>query len=406
MAGIFISYRREDSGASAGRLYDRLREHFGDDKIFMDLDSIEPGLDFIEVIERTIASCDVLIALIGRQWLMSTDAAGQRRLDDPEDFVRREIVMALRRNIRVIPILIQGTSMPRAATLSDDLQPLTRRNAVELSDMHFRRDVDQLIVVLDRVLGVPPPPSAPSETEVPHVPPPVRSSYLRSWKFWGFVGLLFAGMAVIVVVSVAPLVKMPTSSSPLPSARKPPPPPSDTSSSPRLTPPMFESLVKSEAQPTIKVQELGNPSNESPTLSDEAPRRLMGKELGSLNDSRAAQSIPITEGKNTWYRFDSLRDQYPDFFKFTASSPKTRVILDGGKNFFLRLKVYNNVMQEVSYLAHEIEGNLSFESTPGSTYYIEVRPLMTALGTAAEEVKAPEEHRRELIIHTLEVRKE
>ena len=158
MARIFISYRREDSGASAGRLHDRLREHFGRDNIFMDIDTIEPGLDFTEAIERTVASCDVLIAIIGRQWLTSTDAAGQRRLDDPEDFVRREIATALRRNIRVIPALVQDTSMPRAANLPDDLQPLTRRNAVELSDTHFHRDVDQLIVVLDRVLGVPPRP--------------------------------------------------------------------------------------------------------------------------------------------------------------------------------------------------------------------------------------------------------
>jgi TIR domain len=200
MARIFISYRREDSGASAGRLHDRLREQFGHDNFFMDIDTIEPGLDFTAVIERTVASCDVLIALIGRQWLTSTDAAGQRRLDDPEDFVRREIATALRRNIRVIPVLIQDTSMPRAATLPDDLQPLTRRNAVDLSDMHFHRDADQLIVVLDRVLGVTPSPSSPAEAGSPHVLPPVQSSYLRSWSFWGLVGLIFAGMPFIVAL--------------------------------------------------------------------------------------------------------------------------------------------------------------------------------------------------------------
>ena len=145
MARIFISYRREDSGASAGRLYDRLEAHFGHDNVFMDIDVIEPGLDFIEVIERTVASCDVLIALIGRQWLVLTEADGQRRLDHPEDFVRREIATALQRNIRVIPALIQDTPMPRATRLPDDLQPLAQRNAVELSDTHFHRDVDQLM---------------------------------------------------------------------------------------------------------------------------------------------------------------------------------------------------------------------------------------------------------------------
>ena len=135
MARIFISYRREDSAASAGRLHDRLREHFGRNNVFMDVDTIEPGLDFGEVIERTVASCDVLIALIGRRWLTNTDVAGQRRLDDPEDLVRWKVATALRRNIRVIPVLIQDTSMPRAAIFCRTIyQPLTRPNALELSD--------------------------------------------------------------------------------------------------------------------------------------------------------------------------------------------------------------------------------------------------------------------------------
>jgi TIR domain len=234
MARIFISYRHEDSGASAGRLDDRLRERFGRDNVFMDIDTIEPGLDFTEVIERTVASCDVLIALIGRQWLTSTDAAGQRRLDDPEDFVRREIAMALRRNIRVIPALVEDTSMPRAANLPDDLQPLTRREAVELSDTHFHRDVDELIVVLDRVLGVGPSPASPAGTGPPHVLPPVRSSYLRSWRFWGLACLIFAGMAFIVVLYVVPQLMLP---SPKLSERPAPqPPPGGRSVSPTPEP--------------------------------------------------------------------------------------------------------------------------------------------------------------------------
>jgi hypothetical protein len=205
MARIFISYRREDSGASAGRLHERLRGHFGPDNVFMDIDTIEPGLDFTEVIERTVASCDVLIALIGRQWLTSTDTAGQRRLDDSEDFVRREITTALRRNIRVIPALVQDTSMPRAADLPDDLQPLARRNAVDLSDRYFQRDVDQLIMVLDRVLGMTPPPAPPAETGPPRVLPPALWPYLRSWRFWGLACLIFACMAFILVFYVIPL---------------------------------------------------------------------------------------------------------------------------------------------------------------------------------------------------------
>ena len=91
MARIFISYRRDDSGGWESRLYDRLSQHFGRDNVFMDIDTIEPGLDFVAVIQEAVGSCEALIAVIGRQWLTSTDAVGQRRLDNPEDFVRVEI---------------------------------------------------------------------------------------------------------------------------------------------------------------------------------------------------------------------------------------------------------------------------------------------------------------------------
>jgi tetratricopeptide (TPR) repeat protein len=149
MARIFLSYRREDSGGWAGRLYDRLSQHFGDEHIFMDIDTIEPGLDFVEVIQHAVQSCDVLLALIGRQWLTVADATGQPRLANPEDFVRLEIATALERDIRVIPVLVQGAPMPRAADLPDDLKRLSRRNALEVRDIRFHNDVDQLITVLD-----------------------------------------------------------------------------------------------------------------------------------------------------------------------------------------------------------------------------------------------------------------
>jgi TIR domain/Sel1 repeat len=150
---IFISYRREDSGGWAGRLYDRFSQHFGRDNVFMDIDTIEPGLDFAEVIEQAVSSCDALVALIGRQWLTITDDAGRRRLDNPEDFVRLEIAAALTRKIRVIPVLVQDAPMPRPADLPDDLKRLSRRNALEISDIRFHSDVNRLITVLDSVLS-------------------------------------------------------------------------------------------------------------------------------------------------------------------------------------------------------------------------------------------------------------
>ncbi|HEX8071631.1 MAG TPA: toll/interleukin-1 receptor domain-containing protein [Pyrinomonadaceae bacterium] len=117
-AGIFISYRRDDTAGHAGRLYDGLSARFGDDLIFMDIDQLEPGEDFVQVIEEAVGSCEILIALIGRSWLTNYDAAG-RRLDNPNDFVRLEIATALARNIRVIPILVQGAQMPRPEDLPE-----------------------------------------------------------------------------------------------------------------------------------------------------------------------------------------------------------------------------------------------------------------------------------------------
>src|SRR5207247_2365741 len=105
-------YRREDASGHAGRLYDVLAAAFGADQVFIDVDTIEPGVDFVERIETSVASVDALVAVIGRDWLTAADAEGRRRLDNPEDFVRLEIASALSRNIRVIPVLVEGARMP------------------------------------------------------------------------------------------------------------------------------------------------------------------------------------------------------------------------------------------------------------------------------------------------------
>jgi formylglycine-generating enzyme required for sulfatase activity len=148
---LFINYRREDTAPYAGRLYDRLVAHFGEDQVFMDIDQIEPGEDFVEVINRKVGACEIAIISIGPKWLSVTDAAGQRRLDDSEDLVRIEILAALERKIRVIPVLVGGARMPRKQDLPDALAPLSRRNAVELSETRFHSDVSRLIDAIEKV---------------------------------------------------------------------------------------------------------------------------------------------------------------------------------------------------------------------------------------------------------------
>jgi hypothetical protein len=150
---IFISYRREESAYPAGWLFDRLVEHFGQGQVFKDVDSIQLGDDFVEVISAAVAGCDVLLALIGDEWLTITGEGGRRRLDDPGDFVRLEIEAALTRNIRVIPVLVEGARMPRVAEVPASLAKLVRRQALELSPSRFDFDTGRLLRVLDRSLA-------------------------------------------------------------------------------------------------------------------------------------------------------------------------------------------------------------------------------------------------------------
>ena len=170
-ANIFINYRREDSAGHAGRLFDRLSGRFPN-RVFMDVDTIGPGIDFVEVIEQAVGCCEVLIVMIGPEWLETRDADGRRRLDNPSDFVRLEIAAALERKIRVIPVLVNGAAMPRPDDLPPDLVSLTRRNAIELSDARFAFDVDRLIQAIEGVLQEKAPSALLPAYTVPAPPPP------------------------------------------------------------------------------------------------------------------------------------------------------------------------------------------------------------------------------------------
>jgi hypothetical protein len=148
---IILNYRRDDTSAHAGRLYDDLADRFGGDHVFMDIDAIEPGVDFADVIERAVGSASVFLCVIGPGWLTAADAKGARRLDQPDDFVRMEIEAALRPEVRVIPVLVHNAAMPSAEGLPPSLAPLAGRNAIELRDNSWRYDVGRLIETIERV---------------------------------------------------------------------------------------------------------------------------------------------------------------------------------------------------------------------------------------------------------------
>jgi TIR domain len=154
-SGVFISYRRSDTGPYARLLQVGLKQRFPGTPVFMDVDSIEAGTDFAEVITSAVQSCMVLIALIGRGWLTAEDEEeGRRRIDDPDDYVRFEIQTALERGVRVIPVLADGAKPPRPQQLPSSLRRLARLNALELSYDRFQYDEARLMAVIEKVLAV------------------------------------------------------------------------------------------------------------------------------------------------------------------------------------------------------------------------------------------------------------
>jgi len=159
MAEIFLSYRRDDSTSATGRLADALEAHFGDDRVFRDRE-IGAGENFVEAIRRSVESSTVVLVVVGRRWLAASDAAGRRRLDDADDFVRLEIELALAARVAIVPVLVEGATMPSAAELPPALAEFSRCQAVELSDSRWRYDVDRLVAMMQARFAIDSEPAA------------------------------------------------------------------------------------------------------------------------------------------------------------------------------------------------------------------------------------------------------
>lgn len=153
--GIFLCYRRDDTQGYAGWLWESLTERFGRGRVFRDIDEIEPGLNFVEVIDEAMSRCRASLVLIGPRWLSVTDTEGTPRIQLEGDFVRLEVEAALSRDMRVIPVLLQGAEMPTQSVLPETIKPLALRNAVELSESRWHYDVDRLVNVLSLLLESP-----------------------------------------------------------------------------------------------------------------------------------------------------------------------------------------------------------------------------------------------------------
>lgn len=201
VSGVFISYRRQDSQSAAGRLADSLERRFGKTQIFRDVETIQPGMDFVEAIEGALSSCSVMIAVIGRRWM--GESADQNRLHLPNDWIRLEIAAALKRGIRVIPVLVEGAAPPADTDLPEDLKALARRQAHTLSDERWEYDVQQLAAALETV-GVSPITVGTSNGTVPTPrPAPAQSVKPQSSKLvktLAWIGGIFVGLIVIALL--------------------------------------------------------------------------------------------------------------------------------------------------------------------------------------------------------------
>jgi hypothetical protein len=199
-SGIFISYRREDAPAHAGRLYDALADEFGSERVFMDVDTLEPGVDFVERINSAVGAADALLVVVGRGWLNAKNLDGERRLDDPKDFVRLEVGTALSGDPVVIPVLVGGATMPQEDQLPEDLALLARRNAVTLSDADWRAGMGRLVAALRRIVDPVEEPQRqplPVVEEVAPLPPVEASPEPRVPALASALG--FAGIVLLVI---------------------------------------------------------------------------------------------------------------------------------------------------------------------------------------------------------------
>ncbi len=217
MAGIFINYRRQDTQTYANMLYDALADHYGDERVFKDVDTIEVGRPWDRAIEAAVGRSDVMLVLIGNQWL-ARDGNGGRRLEEPKDYVRKEIEAGLKRDMRVIPVIVGGARMPEPEELPASIAGLTDIQAYELNDARWRADRDELLRRLDRVIDngssatrepprghgrvgpeVPAPPPA-----APPAPPPKEKAKAGPVVTWGWVltglSLLLPFCAIVAVI--------------------------------------------------------------------------------------------------------------------------------------------------------------------------------------------------------------
>ena len=202
---VFLSYRRADTQHVAGRFADKLDDRFA---VFMDIDTIPPGVDFTSYVRRAVGHCDLLLAFIGDRWAELTDESGRRRIDDPADWVSEEIRTALDRDVRVIPVLVDRATLPEPASLPESLRPLTLRQTLPLRHASFSADAARLITAILTAESTETVEPYAARWESRPAPPPIQvvlaepARPRRSRRSWLIAAVAILAAIVIMVVAL------------------------------------------------------------------------------------------------------------------------------------------------------------------------------------------------------------
>jgi TIR domain len=371
---IFINYRRGDDPGYTGRLFDWLQDVFERQQLFIDVDNIAPGLDFVSELDQRVGECDVMLTVIGKGWIDARDAKGARRLDDPGDFVRIEIESALSQNKRVIPVLVGEAQMPQVEDLPDPLKPLTRRNAVRVTHERFSSDVQGLIKALQETLCVAEVTRPAATIRVPRdvqqaiqtgaasqMPKSARRLSTIHFSSVAIISVLITGATAYFIAGGrhAPIVvsRAPQAPSPQPDQ------PADNSSPPTAPPRPLEAPQPSIASPQpIPAQQPITPNaSVQPTYPETSPpTSTQFVDLITLRNTLPA-SVPVNS--------DMLR--FVQTNSFFANAPPIRLtaysIMTKGKNIKQNTVLTGRVRPLVSGMAPYVSSSVFYNETFDTT---------------------------------------
>jgi Domain of unknown function (DUF4189)/TIR domain/Putative peptidoglycan binding domain len=309
---IFINYRRGDEPGFTQALLGRLEQAFPAERLFIDVDNIPPGEDFVSMLESQVAQCDAMLTVIGNNWLDATDERGGRRLDDPHDFVRIEIESALKQGKRVIPVLVHQARMPHPNELPEAIRPLSQRNAVRLTHERFRADVQGLIKALQGAIDEVAARRSSSVGASDHAVRPLKKSPRRALAALGVLGVVLIGSAGIWLAY--PKLTLPSHET-APGQPAPVPPTSALPAAVQLPAPSPTPVQPAPVQP-IPVQDRALAAPAQPAPSVAAPP-LQSASATPPEPALEASRVEVTfwnsikDEKNP-HLFEAYLKRYPD----------------------------------------------------------------------------------------------